>query len=282
MKLQDLRALFPPGTDPADTLLLLSRLLGIPKARLLALNRDELDLSAEQLAAIKNASARLSTGIPLPYILGEWDFYGRTFTVNPAVLIPRPETELIVEQGLAWLAQRAIAAPRIVDVGCGSGILPITFACELTTAHCLAIDISPKALETTRTNALRHSVLSRLDLRQSDLLPPDFAEMAPFDILTANLPYIPTPTLQGLEVFGKEPTLALDGGPDGLDLIRRLLTQITQLPTNIRLCLLEMEASQGQALLDFAKALFPTAKVMVLKDLAGLDRVLRIEQTQLT
>ena len=278
MKLQEIRALFSPGTDPADTLLLVSRLLGIPKARLLALTNDELPLTNGQMANIKEAAAKSADGIPLPYILGEWDFYGRSFNVNPHVLIPRPETELIVEQALAWLRTRSIASPRIVDVGCGSGILPVTFACELANSHCLAIDISPDALETTRQNAIRHAILPHLELCRSDLLPPDFPAMAPYDILTANLPYIPTQTLHGLDVYGKEPTLALDGGADGLVMIRRLLEQIARLPYKVRLCLLEMESSQGAALLEIAEFLFPAADVAILKDLAGFDRILRIEQ----
>ena len=161
--------------------------------------------------------ARLESGQPLPYVLGAWEFYGLTFELTPDVLIPRPETELLVEQALEWLADRP--APLLAaDVGTGSGCIAISLAVHAPQLRLLASDLSWPALQVARSNLARHRVEGQISLLQCDLLPP---LSLPFDLLVANLPYIPSPVLPGLKLSLSEPPLALDGGLDGLDFIRR-------------------------------------------------------------
>ena len=139
-----------------------------------------------------------------------------------------------------------------------------------------AIDISSDALEIARSNAIKHGVANRIDFKQADLL--SFAtHQPPLHVICANLPYIPTKTLEGLDVFGREPTLALDGGTDGLSLIRRLLPQAVQNLFSEGLLLLEIENTQGQAALNLTREFFPHAQINLLPDLAGHDRLIRIK-----
>ncbi len=166
--------------------------------------------------------ARRATREPLAYILGYREFYGRAFAVAPAVLIPRPETELIVEYALAHLpADRFV---RLVDVGTGSGALAVTLAAERPAWHVEAVDLSREALDEARRNARTHGVLDRITFLQGDLLAPT---MGTFDAIVANPPYVARRDAPGLmpEVRDHEPALALYGGPDGLDLPRRLLAE---------------------------------------------------------
>ena len=274
MKLAALRALFPTLSDPNDSLLLVSRLLAVSKASLLA--RDDVALTDADQQKLGTAASQLAAGLPLPYVLGEWDFFGRSFTVNPDVLIPRPETEMIIELALQWLKEHPTRQPSILDVGCGTGIIPITLSLEVASARCVAVDISESALKVASQNAHRLGCETRVQFIRSDLLAHCALIAEEATILTANLPYIPTATLKGLEVNGKEPTIALDGGEDGLDRIKALLKQIHALRKPPPLILLEMEARQGPALLHIARSLFPRATAKVHQDLAGHDRVLEI------
>ncbi len=266
-----------PGLDAQVTL---AHTLGRSRAWLLA--HPEAAVPAEIAAIYLNMLAQLEKGTPLPYVLGSWEFFGRRFKVSPAVLIPRPETELLVEEALAVLRTRTnpAAPPRVVDVGTGSGCIAITLAAEIPGLRLAALDISGEALAVARENAARHGVDRRLDFLLGDLLE---SLEGPFDLVCANLPYIPSATLDGLAVFGKEPTLALDGGPDGLALVKRLLAQLAPGGKNAGrlapggMALLEIEATTGAAALALARQTFPGAGCSLLTDLAGHDRVLRIE-----
>jgi release factor glutamine methyltransferase len=239
----------------------------------------EATLSPEQQTALEAAVARLELGDPLPYVLGHWEFYGLDFVVTPDVLIPRPESELLVETAIHWLQ----ALPRsaicdlqspVLEVGTGSGCIAISLTVHLPGIRVTAADISPDALEIARANAIRHGVGSRIEFIQADLLD---LPLSPYRLLLANLPYIPTAALQRLDIYGKEPALALDGGPDGLDLIRRLLASAPPFLAPQGRALLEIEASQGQAAKALARRHFPTAEISVLPDLAGRDRLLSIQ-----
>ena len=256
-----------PGLDAQ---LLLAHALQKPRAWLLA--HPEEPLTPEQQSQLDALLERYRAGEALPYLLGHWEFFGRDFIVSPAVLIPRPETELLVEQALQWLEHHA--GRRVLDVGTGSGCIAISLACARPDLQVIASDLSLAALQVAQRNAHRHPAQSRLAFVQADLLSAFTSE---FDLVCANLPYIPSATLAGLDVARREPRLALDGGADGLQAIRTLLQQLPGRLAPAALALLEIEANQGPAALSLAQALFPQAAVAVLPDLAARPRLLRIE-----
>lgn len=274
-------------TPGLDAQVLLAYALGKPRAWLLA--HPEVALTPAQSDFFESLLTRLEQGEPLPYVLGQWEFYGLDFTVTPAVLIPRPETELLVEQALGWLhqhPQRRLAA----DAGTGSGCIAVTLAVHIPDLQVIATDISSTALAVARANAEKHRVAERLHFVQSDLLSClatvtirekntglQSTTSKPFDLICANLPYIPSSTLHQLEVFGKEPATALDGGLDGLDLLRRFLPQARERLATNGFILIEMEASQGEAMQILAQRTFPRSTVQVLPDLAGHDRLVSIQ-----
>ncbi|MBN1145848.1 MAG: peptide chain release factor N(5)-glutamine methyltransferase [Anaerolineales bacterium] len=254
-----------------DAQALLAHVLGASRAWVLA--HPEAAITAGQARALEAALARLEAGEPLPYVLGRWEFYGLDFIVTPATLIPRPETELLVEQALAWL--EAHPAPRrALDVGAGTGCIGIALAVNAPRLDVLASDCSLAALRVARGNAQRHGVATRVRFVQADLLPPVAAR---FDLICANLPYIPSAALAGLRVSRWEPGLALDGGQDGLALIRRLLQAAPTALAEGGLLLLEIEASQGAAARNLARGAFPAAEASLLRDLAGKERLLKMQ-----
>jgi release factor glutamine methyltransferase len=258
-------------TASLDSQVLLARLFHQGRAWLLA--HPEVPLNSDQEAIIQAQLDRLLGGEPLPYVLGSWEFFGREFQLTPDALIPRPETELLVEQALDWL--RAHPDRRFAcDVGAGSGCIAISLAASIPDLQVLAVDISEEALQVARQNALLHDVAARIDFLRNDLLAGIDSR---FDLICANLPYIPTSDLQQLAVFGREPSLALDGGPDGLALIRRLLVQAPERLLPGSLLLMEIEAGQGTAVASLAEQAFPTSPIRLLQDLSGRDRLLVVE-----
>jgi release factor glutamine methyltransferase len=260
-----------------DAQLIVAHVLDKPRTWMLA--HSEHELSSQQLAAIETAASRLSSGTPLPYVLGHWEFFGLNFKITPDVLIPRPETEILVERAISWL-QASPERRTVADVGCGSGAIGITLAMHVPDARITATDVSLAALQVARCNALGFNVANRMDFVACDLLPPHRPGLttdAHFDLVCANLPYIPTRTLQGLAVYGREPSLALDGGEDGLQLIRRLLhVAIDWLAPGGRI-LLEIEATLGVKALSAAYDIFAEATIHLHQDLTGRDRLLEIQ-----
>lgn len=256
-----------------DVRVLLAAVLQKSKAWLYAY--PEYTLTASEQAFFAEKLAALQAGYPLPYLLGEWEFYCLPFNVSPAVLIPRPETELLVETALNWAANRSPKLPlRFGDVGTGSGCIAVTLAYHLPHAQGWAIDIAPGACAIAQANANRHQVATRLQV-----LPGNLLQHVPFsvDLLCANLPYIAPDELSTLAVAQHEPLLALAGGQsDGLQLVRELLAQ---LPNNVlhpqALVLLEIGAQQGHAALQAAQNTCPQAAWQIIPDLAGHDRLLR-------
>ena len=213
---------------------------------------------------------------PSAYITGHREFYGLDFLVTPDTLIPRPETETLVDAAIELVTRRAVGAQHappllIADVGAGCGAIAVALALPDATVY--ALDASPAALAVVAANARRHGVADRVACRQGDLLTPLDAAV---DLIVANLPYVKTDDWRDLapEVRDHEPRLALDGGADGLDLIRRLLAQA---PAYLRpgggLCL-EFGDGQEEALLTLGQAAFPQATLSVERDLAGRPRVL--------
>lgn len=257
-------------TPTLDTQLVLADLLGRPRAWVMA--HPEFLLEPAEERAFDGALARLADGEPLPYVLGWWEFYGRRFLVNPAVLIPRPETELLVERALD--AIRSDLRPRrVIEVGTGSGCVAVSLAAEVPGLEVIATDISGAALAVCRQNANRHGVGDVVHLVQADLLGP---LSGPFDLLLANLPYIASPDLDGLPVSRREPGLALDGGADGFACMRRMLGQLRWSILAEGVILLEIGASQGRQAMAEARSALPSAAVQVVPDLAGRDRLLEI------
>jgi len=253
---------------------LLAHVLGVKRSWLLA--HPEVELTHEQEQVLRDSLARLESGEPLPYVLGHWEFFGLDFALSPSVLIPRPETEMLVERALSWLrlnSQRRLAA----DIGTGSGCIAISLAVHVPDLQVIATDISAEVLEVARLNAARYSVAERINFLLADLLPDATeTEAGQLDLICANLPYIPTQTLRELPVSRSEPLLALDGGPDGLAFIRRLLHLIPQRFSPGGLALVEIEASQGKWAQRESQAILPQASIQVLPDLAGKDRLLEV------
>jgi release factor glutamine methyltransferase len=252
-------------------LILLAHVLQKPKTWVLA--HPETHLNPDQKAHLERLVRRLRAGEPLPYLTGKQAFFGLDFAVSPAVLIPRPETELLVEQALSWLDAHP-EAKTVLDVGTGSGCIAITLATRKPWLRITASDLSPEALEIARQNAETLQVKDQIIFEQSDLLPPGDQS---FELVCANLPYIPSAKLEQVNTLGFEPTLALDGGEDGLSLIRRLLEQLPPRLNRPGLVLLETEATLGAQTLALAKKAFPQADLRLLQDLAGLDRLVRVE-----
>ncbi len=205
-----------------DAELLLGRALGRTRIQLIADAKRPLE--PDELARFREFVKRRRAREPTAYILGEREFYGRAFRVDARVLVPRPDTETLVEVALGRTVDRSMSA-RVLDLCTGSGCVAITLARERPTTLVFATDVSPGALEVARDNALRLGAYN-LALRRGDL----FAAVDPalrFDLVTANPPYVAAPEIDGLEpeVRDHEPRLALDGGRDGLDLVRRVVAE---------------------------------------------------------
>lgn len=270
------RLLHASNIPRLDAQVLLAHVLSCPRTWVLA--HPDATLTSEQQAALDVAVQRLQGGEPLPYILGHWEFYGLDFLITPDVLIPRPETELLVEVALDWLQSHSQS--QVLDVGTGSGCIAVSLAVHCSQATITATDISSAAIKVARANALRHVLAVPIRFLQADVL--NFHSSIPnlqsltFNLITANLPYIPTDTLRNLDVYGKEPTLALDGGSDGLNLVHRLLESAPSFLTKPGLILLEIEARQGKSASFLAYQHFPYAEVSLVPDLTGRDRVLKI------
>lgn len=217
---------------------------------------------------------------PAAYIMGKREFYGLEFTVAPGVLIPRPDTEALVEEALRIAARTGQEKLTIADVGCGSGAIGIALATCLPNAEVYAIDLSPRALELAAINAGRHGVDKRVHFLEGDLLSP---LPRPADLITANLPYVMSGELPTLapEVRLYEPHEALDGGDDGLDVIRRLISDAPAHLVGGGSVLLEMDPRQIESATRSAIASFADsgrhAGIRVIQDLGRRDRVLVID-----
>lgn len=255
---------------------LLAHVLDTSRTVLMA--HPERHLTSNQIDRYQQLVRRRASDCPLPYLTGSIEFYGLGFEVTPDVLIPRPETETLVDLALA--RQPA----TVVDVGTGSGCIAVTLAVHLPKTTCYAIDISSAALAVARRNAEQHSVAERVRLIAGDVLNP---RPGPVDLIVSNPPYVPTGECSALpaSVRDYEPRLALDGGRDGLAIVRRLLAQapavlrspdpVTERPGGA--LLIEIGADQGKAASRLARAFFPQATVRVHPDLAGRDRVLEVQ-----
>lgn len=236
-------------------------------------------LNPSQTKALNTAISQLQNNIPLPYVIGYWEFFGLDFIVTPNVLIPRPETEELIEKALDYLRTKPDA--RVLDMGTGSGCIPISLAWNVPNLHLVAVDLSNTALKIARQNAAKHGVTEKIVFIRSDLFRAleswKSENFAGFNLITANLPYIPSATLKTLAVYTREPTFALDGGADGLTLIRRFLQNAPPYLAPKGMMLLEIDSSHGTKALQTAKEFFPLANCELLEDLSGRDRFIRIK-----
>ncbi len=270
------------GVDSAalEARLLLAHALNAAPESLLA--KPEQTVSEDQEARFREALGRRLNREPLFYITGEREFYGLPFYVDARALIPRPETELLVEEGIATVAGMGEAHENgagllIADIGTGSGCIVVATATVLTGTRFIATDISAEAVEVAHANAERHGVSDRITFGVGDLLEP---LPEPVDIIIANPPYIPAENLVELqaEIRDHEPRVAVDGGDGGMTIAERL---VRSAPGYLKLGgLLLMEVGYGQAplMVDVAKEVFPPGtEVDMALDLAGIPRVVRVQ-----
>jgi release factor glutamine methyltransferase len=275
-------------TPRLDAEVLLANILGVDRTAVVA--HPEVPVGDGAAARFGEAVVRREAGEPVAYLRGIKEFLGLAFAADARALIPRPETERLVELAEAELGRRLIGAPRppgappirVVDVGTGGGAIGIALAVRLRArgmlddVEILATDDSPDALGLARENAVGHAVADRVVFREADLVPGD---ERPFDLVLANLPYVRSDALDGLPVATSfEPRHALDGGFDGLDLIRRLLAILPEILARQGTALLEIGADQ-EAGIGGAVAEMPGRWACVVeRDFAGLPRVARVER----
>ena len=254
---------------PLECELLLRHALGISRTQLY-LDLDH-ELSPKQEEAFWRLLKRRLNGEPTAYIIGHHEFYGLDFYVDPRVLIPRPESELLVEKALELAQNRPVST--IAEVGTGCGAIAISLALNRPQTKIYATDTSAAALKVALFNCQKHGVANRICLLAGDMLEP---LPEPVDLIVANLPYVRESELPQISTLNFEPSLALNGGADGLEKIRRLGTQISG-----KLCpggslLLEIGQKQRKAVTTFWHNLFPSAEIEVTADLSGIDRVVSL------
>lgn len=267
------QALSRAGIDqPAyEASLLLEHFAGVSYATLMT-DRDRV----YGLPALESAVTRRLSREPLQYILGEWDFYGCTFRVTPDCLIPRPDTEILVETAIKALPRDA----RVADLCTGSGCIAVATLYHRPDVTADALELYPKTLALATENANRNGVTDRFNPIEADLLGDGSGKLsprAPYDAILSNPPYIPTADIAALspEVH-REPIAALDGGEDGLVFYRAILRDYAQLVKPGGLILLEMAYDQAEDLKALVAQYLPEASVEILRDLGGNDRVTKI------
>ncbi len=241
----------------------------ILKCRRIDLQLNKPVLTPQQQQQFDEYVARRKTGEPLQYILGSCDFFGLEFKVNSAVLVPRPETEILVEEAL-----RQFKGSAILDIGTGSGNIAVTLAKHLPQARVTAIDISDKALEVARENAVAHGVADRIDFVRADILQ-GFAPGQAFDLVVSNPPYIPSGQIAFLPAdVQKEPRMALDGGEDGLKFCRALIKSSPPLLRKGGCLMMEFGDGQGSTLRALCEQTRAFSPIEILRDLTGKERIL--------
>lgn len=289
------------GSETArlDAELLLGDAVGVGRTVILA--HPEAPVGADAAARYRADLARRATGEPVAYIRGMKEFYGLAFSVDRRALIPRPETERLVELAESEVRRRLPAVRgdddrpiRLVDVGTGSGAVIVALAVALRRLRALdrvvlvATDVSDDALGLARENAVAHAVADAIAFEGGDLLRgpsapgagPAGAVGPPFDVVLANLPYVRHDAVPGLPIAASfEPALALDGGPDGLAVIERLLGELPDALAEDGVALLEIGADQSEAIVERCAAVLRGWRCTVELDLAGLPRIARIARS---
>lgn len=273
-------------TPRLDAELLLAMALDVDRTALIA--HHDAVVGDGQAGRFEDALRRRLDGEPVAYIRGVREFHGLALAVDRRALIPRPETEQLVDLALGEISSRLTSRPRgpgagpvrVVDIGTGSGAIAVALAVALRRRGMLgevdliAIDVSPDALDVARENAVGHGVADGVRFAVADLLPAHGSTV--IDVCCANLPYVPSADLAALPGLAAEPRVALDGGLDGLHVVRRLLDRLTGALAPDGVALLEIGAGQREAALAGARQALPGRELTVLDDLAGLPRILRI------
>ena len=284
------------GSETArlDAELLLASVIGADRTTVIAHAEVVIgDGGAERFEVLV---ARRTSGEPVAYIRGIKEFFGLAFAVDSRALIPRPETERLVEAGVAEVMARLPRSVRgeghepvrIADVGTGSGAVAVSLAVELrrrrvtlqTDVAILATDSSPDALDLARENGVGNAVADAIEFVEADLLPPVLPDGGPLlDVVLANLPYVRTDAIAGLPIASSfEPRAALDGGADGLEVVRRLLARLPEALDDGGVALLEIGADQGSDGPAAVADVLPGWRASVENDLAGLPRILRVSR----
>jgi release factor glutamine methyltransferase len=241
----------------------------IQKDRTFLISHAEEKLEPHTVHEFRDVVERRAAGEPLQYITGYQDFYGRSFRVTPDVLIPRPETELLVEAALGLMH-----GSRFCDVGTGSGCIAVTLLCERPDSRAVGLDLSPAALAVARENAGAQRVDQRIEFLVSDCFDALPENTRPFDLIVSNPPYVAADVVAGLqrEVKDHEPMVALTPGPDGLSIIRRLITEAPQFLQKDGHLLLEIGFDQGETVRELVEG----SKFKLLEtrpDLQGIPRI---------
>ncbi len=263
--------------------MLLVHALGVSREQLFMRLSEPLD--GEQRQRFERLIAGRLQHEPLAYITGHKEFYCLDLLCSPAALIPRPETELLVELALDWVRGQGSRAkgqgpraktPVVVDVGTGNGAIAVAVAAHAPDARIIAIDTSRAALELAATNARRHGLENRVSFVEGSLLTP---LREPVDVIVANLPYIANEVYEALppEIREQEPEQALRAGARGTELIESLVEQAPTLLAPGGLLLAEHAWDQGESLRRAARLAFPRARIETKRDLAGLERVLVVD-----
>jgi len=252
---------------------------GLARTRLELHLNDRMAVAPDDRKRVRNLLARRAAREPLQHILGTQEFCGLEFLVDPSVLIPRPETELLVREVVRFA--RRMSAPIIADLGTGSGCIAVAVAHALPGARLIATDVSSAALRVGLRNAERHGVEERVRFLEGDLLEP-LARIGLYgqvSVLVSNPPYIPDSQLDGLqpEVRGYEPQVALSGGPDGLVIHRRLLQAAPMFLKPGGLLVLEVGRGQAPAVVYWASQYDVYRNIRIIEDDAGIQRVVCLE-----
>ena len=246
--------------------------LGWDRVRILSHPEQEIDDAARE--RVRDLVRRRAGGEPLQYLTGEQEFYGLAFRVTPAVLVPRPETEILVEQAIALMRRRASPGLRFADIGTGSGCIAVSVACHVPEALGWAVDISAAALAVARENARRHGVADRIRFVRSDFLA-CFPEKPCLDFVLCNPPYVALDDYDSLppEVKNHEPHEALFGGPSGMDAVRRLVPEAAARLAAGGSLLLEAGAGQAERIARLMENEGLSLRAVV-NDLQGIPRCL--------
>ncbi len=271
--IQGAEVLVSRSTPRLDAELVLGSMMG--------LTREQLFCSCDKQVGEAYSSRffdfmeQVKSGKPVSYITRSKEFFGRIFYVDERVLIPRPETEMLVEQAVEHVGALGLASPRILDIGCGSGCIGLSLALELPGSHVTLVDISPDALGVTTMNAERLGVLEKVKILESDLLINLLDQE--FDIIVTNLPYIGTKThhVVSVDVDAYEPSLALYGGDDGLVLYKKLFQQILIRKSLPKCVIGEFGFGQSDDVFSLLNTFFEhkASSIRIQPDLAGIDRV---------
>ncbi|RQD76737.1 MAG: peptide chain release factor N(5)-glutamine methyltransferase [Candidatus Syntrophonatronum acetioxidans] len=239
----------------------------------------EKHLTPSQEEKYKKLVEKRASRVPYHYLVGEREFMGLSFRVNPWVLIPRPDTEILAQEALRWAREREEKPLYLLDLGTGSGILAITLAFHLPHCQCWATDLSREALQVAAENAARHGVEGRITFLQGDLWEALEGERElqgqKFSLILSNPPYVPRDQLKELprEIRDHEPLEALEGGPQGLDFYPRIISRAHRFLASPGLLLLEVGEGQGKKVREMSCQAGIFKDIYILKDYQGLERV---------